>query len=91
MYDIAARKTTIMSSDTTFAVRWLADGRRVVYFTDKGSQLVVLDTATRARTVVDVKLPAPSTEDIFAISTDNRTIYYGATRAEADIWIVAHK
>ena len=31
--------------------------------------------------------PAPH-DDVFAISPDNRTIYYGAARAEADIWIV---
>jgi hypothetical protein len=29
-----------------------------------------------------------SAADRFAISPDNRTIYYGAARAEADIWIV---
>jgi serine/threonine protein kinase/Tol biopolymer transport system component len=91
VYDIAARRTTILSSDTSFAVRWLSDGRRVVYFTDRGSRLVVLDTVTRARTVVDVKLPGPSVEDMFAISPDSRTIYYGAARAEADIWIVEPK
>ena len=75
----------------TYAAKWLADSRRVVYFTKNGSELVVLDTVTRKRTVVDVRLPGPSTNEMFAISRDNRTIYYGAARAEADIWIVERK
>ena len=29
--------------------------------------------------------------NIPAVSPDNRTIYYGATRVEADIWIVERK
>jgi len=59
-----------------------------VYFTDAGAKLVVLDAATRLRRVLDVALPGPSVDDVFAVSPDNRTIYYGATRTEADIWIV---
>ena len=90
VYDIAAHKTTEISGDESYAVQWLADGRRVVYFT-AGGQLVVVDTATRARTVVDVRLPGLPATDMFAISPDNRTIYYGAVRAEADIWIVERK
>ena len=70
---------------------WLADSRRILYFTKDGWELVLLDTVTRARTVVNVRLPAPSTAEVFAISRDNRSIYYGASRAEADIWIVERK
>jgi hypothetical protein len=72
-------------------VRWLADSRRLVYFANGGTKLVVFDTATRKRTVIEVSLPAPATNDVFAISRDNRTIYYGAARAEADIWIVERR
>jgi dipeptidyl aminopeptidase/acylaminoacyl peptidase len=88
VYEIGAQTTTMISADETPAVRWLADSRRVVYFTKNGWELVVLDTVTRKRTIVDVRLPGPSTNEIFAISPDNRTIYYGAARAEADIWIM---
>ena len=88
VYDIGAQMTTMISADETPGPRWLADGRRVVYFTKNGWELVVLDTVTRTRTVVEVRLPAPSTGEVVAISPDNRTIYYGAARAEADIWIV---
>jgi Tol biopolymer transport system component len=91
MYDLSAHATTMISEDETSAAKWLADSRRVVYFAKNGAQLVVVDSVTRARTVVDVRLPGPATTDVFAISPDNRTIYYGATRAEADIWIVERK
>ena len=91
VYDIGTQTTTVIAHDETPGVRWLADSRRVVYFTKNGSELVVLDVATGKRTVVDVRLPGPSTNEIFAISPDNRTIYYGAARAEADIWIMERK
>ena len=81
----------MVSADETFAAKWLPDGRRIVYFTTGGRELVMVDTTTRARTVVDVRLPAPSTNDMFTISQDGRMIYYGAARAEADIWIVERK
>jgi hypothetical protein len=81
--------TTALCTDDPSAVRWLADGRRVVYFAKNGTELVVLDTVTRRRTRVDVRLPAPAAlNEGFAVSPDDRTIYYGAARAEADIWIV---
>jgi len=91
VYDLALHKTTEISEDVAFAAKWLADSRRVVCFAKNGAELVVLDSLTRARTVIDVRLPGPSTDDMFAISPDNRTIYYGAARAEADIWIVERK
>jgi Tol biopolymer transport system component len=91
VYDLAAKTTTMFDDERTDAVKWLADSRRVVYFADHGAALVVMDTVTRKRTVVDVHLPGPSATEMFAISPDNRTIYYGAARAEADIWIVQRK
>jgi hypothetical protein len=68
--------------------RQLADSRRVVYFTDGGSSLVVFDTVTGKRTPIEIPLPGPSAQEMFAVSPDNKTIYYGAMRSEADIWIV---
>jgi Tol biopolymer transport system component len=88
-YDFATATTTELNADESYAVKWLSDGRRLVYFTKNGAELVMLDTVTRTRTVVDVRLPWPAViTEMFAISPDNRTIYYGAARAEADIWIV---
>jgi Tol biopolymer transport system component len=91
LYDLATHTTAAIIEEETYAVKWLSDSRRVVYFANGGRDLVVLDTATRARTAVDVRLPGPTTNEMFAISPDNRTIYYGAARAEADIWIVERK
>ena len=90
VYELSARKTIEISADATYAAQWFADSRRVIYFTT-GGQLVVVYTATRARTVVEVRLPGLPTTDVFALSPDNKTIYYGATRTEADIWIVERK
>ncbi len=87
VYDLSAGMTSLVSPDPTFGVRWLPDSRRVVYFTKNGWQLVVLDTVSRERTVVEVSLPGRSTAEVFAISADGRTIYYGAERSEVDIWI----
>jgi hypothetical protein len=37
------------------------------------------------------RAPDPRLGRDFAISPDDRTIYYGAAHAEADIWIVERK
>ncbi len=82
----------MLSADETYAVKWLSDSRRIVYFTKNGAELVMLDTVTRDRSVIEVRLPGPPViNEMFTISPDNRTIYYGAARAEADIWIVERK
>jgi TolB protein len=88
LYDIAAGRTTRMSDDDAYAVRWLADNRRILYFAKQGTELILFDTLKMQRTRIDVRLPGPSVvNEGFAVSPDNRTIYYGAARAEADIWI----
>jgi Tol biopolymer transport system component len=91
VYDFASNTTTKVTSDPSYGAQWMADSRRIVYFTNGGWQLVVVDTATGTRTVVPGHLPAASTLDTFAISPDNRHIYYGGSRAEADIWILERK
>jgi hypothetical protein len=72
-------------------VRWLPDSRHVMYFANSGSQLVLADAVTKARTVIDVDLPGPSADDMMAISRDGRTIYYGAKRSQSDIWIAERR
>jgi Tol biopolymer transport system component len=88
IYDLVTHTMAMIAQDETYAVKWLADSRRVMYFTNTGRSLVVVDTVTRNRTVVDVRLPAPNSDEMFAIAPDNSTIYYGAARTEADIWMV---
>ena len=81
-----------LTADEAYAAMWLADNCRVVYFAKAGTELVTLDTLTRKPSVVDVRLPGPLViNEMFAISPDNRTIYYDALRAEADIWIAERK
>lgn len=91
LYDFERHALKMISTDETYGVRWLRDGRHVLYFDQSGWQLVVLDTLTGARTVVDVTLPARAVAELFAVSPDNRTVYYGAVRAEADIWLVERR
>jgi Tol biopolymer transport system component len=91
VYDLRAHAMTEISSDQVDGAHWLPDNRRVVYFADRGTALVIVDTVTRQRTVVPVPLPAPATDDVFTVSRDGRTIYYGAQRVEADIWIAEKK
>jgi TolB protein len=88
VYDLGTHTMRIVSNDRNSpAVRWLPDSRHLVYFTNSGSELVLLDAATKERKLVDVVLPGPSTDDMLSISRDGRTIYYGAVRAQSDIWI----
>jgi Tol biopolymer transport system component len=92
IYDFATERATELSADEAYAAKWLSDSRRIVYFGAAGRELVVFDTVARRRTVVDVRLPTRAAiNEMFAISPDDRTIYYGAARAEADIWIIERK
>jgi Tol biopolymer transport system component len=91
VYDLAAHTVRQASNDRSYAARWLCDSRRVVYFVDDGQHLAVLDTVTGARTVFEPRLPGGITDDMFAISPDCRTVYYGRLRAESDIWIAERK
>jgi Tol biopolymer transport system component len=91
VYDLASGAARVVSDDAARAVRWLSDSRRVLYFTLQ-SQLVVLDTSTLQRTVIDVRLPLPpASVSMFALSRDDRTIIYGGQRAESDIWIMENR
>jgi Tol biopolymer transport system component len=92
VYDLQSQVTTTIATEEAFGVRWLPDGRRVVYFTaGQHPDLVIVDSVTRQRSVVPVQLPGPPTNDVFSISRDGRTIYYGAVHEEADIWIAERK
>jgi Tol biopolymer transport system component len=92
VYDLKSHETTTIATDEAFGVRWLPDGRRVVYFTaGQHPELVVVDAVTRQRSIVPVQLPGRPTNDVFSISRDGRTIYYGAVHEEADIWIAERK
>lgn len=87
VYDVAARAARKVSSDSTYSPAWLSDSRRIVYFTRSG-ELVLLDTVSMDRRVVRAQLPLPPSEELLAITKDDRRIVYGGNRSESDIWVV---
>ena len=92
VYDLHAQTLATIASDETFGARWLPDGRRVIYFTGTTHpQLVVVYSVTHKRSVVTVQLPRQPTADVFSITRDGRTIYFGGEHEEADIWIAERK
>jgi eukaryotic-like serine/threonine-protein kinase len=92
VYDLQTHTLTTIASDETFGARWLPDGRRVIYLTGTTHpELVVVDSVTRKRSVVAVQLPLQPTGDVFSITRDGRTIYFGGVHEEADIWIAERK
>jgi hypothetical protein len=64
------------------------DHARVIYFTVTG-RLVIQKIGLLERREIPVTLPLPP-DDLWSIaaSPDGRTLYYGAKRAEANIWRV---
>ena len=90
-YDLRTHELTRVTTEPTNGVRWLSDNRHLVYFRADARELVVIDSVTRQRTVVNVTLPGPTLDEVFANSPDGRMIYYGAVRAEADIWIAERR
>jgi Tol biopolymer transport system component/serine/threonine protein kinase len=89
VYDLATSAISHQFDVASSYVRWLPDSRRLVFFTPDG-RLMVLDVASKALQQVDVKMPRVDVGE-FALAPDARTIYYGAARFEADIWIVERK
>jgi hypothetical protein len=91
VYDLTAGATISVSDDETYVVRWLSDSKRAVFFSNGGTKLTLIDTETKKRSTVDVRLPGPASIEVFAVAPDDRMIYYGASRSEADIWLVERK
>jgi eukaryotic-like serine/threonine-protein kinase len=87
VYDLAARRIERRFDARAVILRWLPDSRRLLYFTESARALRVLDVDTGRTTDVDAELPLPG-GIMFALAPDGRTIYYGGTRHEADIWMV---
>jgi len=90
VYDFKTGLARQVSADKTAFVRWLPDSRHLAYFPD-AQHLALLDVVTGAREIVAVRLPLASVQDEFAVALDGRTIYYGGSRAEADIWMVERR
>jgi len=87
-YALSTHTMTVVSEDPdALGVVWLPDNRHILYFTNAGTALILVDTVTLERRVVSVQLPGPVYMDVFGISRDGRTIYCGVGRAQSDIWV----
>ena len=87
--DPTTLRPRVLNDDSGGAfMAWLPDDQHVIYFM-KDNSLVVQDISTLARHGITGKLPYPpeQSQDIVA-SPDGHTLYYGAERAEANIWMV---
>jgi serine/threonine-protein kinase len=89
VYDVTTGHARQLNNDShTYDVAWLPDGRHVVYFTDRG-QLVMQDVETLARRNVPGTLPyPPDLLRAIAGAPDGRTLYYGASQSQANIWLL---
>jgi len=68
--------------------RWLSDGRRLL-FNHRGDLLVMDSESRKWHRVLDV---APGeVESNFAVSRDDRTLYFSRAVSEADIWLMSLK
>ena len=68
---------------------WLSDSRRVLY--GRPGLLAIADTVThRSHPVVSMPGGLNLIQG-FAISPDNRTIYYSLQSSESDIWLMSLK
>jgi Tol biopolymer transport system component len=86
--DLTSGTTRQLNTDSrSYDLAWLP-GRRVAYFTSKGT-LVMQDVVSLQRREITGSLPYPP--DILGslvASPDGRTLYYGARQIEANIWLV---
>jgi eukaryotic-like serine/threonine-protein kinase len=89
VFDLQTGRARRLNRDSrSYTIAWLPDGRRVVYFTNRG-KLVVQDIETLERREVGGAMPYPP--DILAsivAAPDGRTLYYGARQTEANLWLV---
>ncbi|MGH9386029.1 MAG: TolB family protein, partial [Vicinamibacterales bacterium] len=66
---------------------WLGDGRGVLYL-DAGALWLADATTGRAMEILSV---APNLMQSIGISHDNRSLYFGVTTREADVWVATLK
>jgi hypothetical protein len=89
VYEVATGRARQLSTDARgYELAWLPGEQKVVYFTERGT-LAMEDVTTLERREVTGTLPYPP--DPFGgivASGDGRTLYYGALRAESNIWLV---
>ena len=86
----AATGRAFRLSDDSFSynVAWLPGDREMVYFTRRGT-LVLQNVETRQRREISGVLPyPPDLNASITVSPDGRTLYYGASQTQSNIWMV---
>lgn len=81
-YDFATKKYEEVSD---FGIRpvWLADSRRIIFYSR--GKLYLLDAQTKKSK--EIYSIAPNRIQAISISRDNRSIYYSLQKNESDIWL----
>jgi eukaryotic-like serine/threonine-protein kinase len=88
-YDVATDASVIVSHErlaTPSDVEWLPDGRRILFVNERG-ELVIVDADTKRRKALMLQAPLQIADESVAIAPGGRTIYVGARKVEADIWM----
>ena len=89
VYDVNARRAFRLTEDRgLWSVAFLPDSRRLAYITAE-NELVVVDIATRQRRVIPIAFGSDVSTESFAVAPDGKTVFFGASRVEANVWKVA--
>ena len=69
---------------------WLSDNRRLLFYNDGGIDILERDTK-KTHTVLSLGIPQTVAKRGFALSRDDRVIYFSQSTTEADIWLLNHE
>jgi len=83
-YSLETKSYEILFENSDSVASWLPDSRRVIY--PDGSCIYMIDAATKERTKLlenlEVEIRSPF------VSRDGKLLYYTASNAESDIWLL---
>jgi Tol biopolymer transport system component len=87
--DAATGRAFRLNDDSySYNVAWLPGDREIVYFTRRGT-LVMQNVETLERREIAGSLPnPPDLNGSVTVSPDGRTLYYGASETQSNIWLV---
>ena len=85
LYDVAARQYRRVTKHGSDPV-WLSDSRRLLFHDNGGIHIV--DSATGATKEVLSIAPEEVARRGFAVSPDDRHIYFSVSTTQADVWMV---
>jgi serine/threonine protein kinase len=89
VYDFASRAYSRIPKKLAMFPVWLNDGRRVLITDSTIPGLEIIDLSTGRVKVLLSTMPMFTLA--ITISPDNRTIYFGGTNSQSDIWLATSK